>query len=124
MPYNPIHAFIVNLDFWNIVVAETYVIDRATVMKNNDEELPEISESGIFVRSIGEPRGQIADWRTYKEGLQSGVHAVEFNDRYELHVDLFDPHQHPLEHLAVDVGPAKLALGAAAFSILKKFGSR
>ncbi len=105
-----------------MAVAETYAAGKLTVWKLESEDLPEISESGIFVRSVGEPRGQIADWRTFKEGVESGVHAVEYTDRFELHVDLFDPNQHPLKHLAVDVGPGKMALGIATLALLGKFG--
>lgn len=104
-----------------MVVAETYILGTTTIMKIDVENIPDISESGIFVRSIGEPRGQVADWRTFKENVESGVHAVEYTDRFELHVDLFDPHQHPVKHLALDVGPAKLLLGIAAFSLFQKF---
>lgn len=111
-------------DFWNVVVAETYAKGKITVMKVQDGTIPEISESGLFARSVGEPKGQLSDWRTFKEGIESGVHAVEFEDRYELHVDLYDPHRHPFKHLLFDVGPASIALGIAAYCALRKLKGR
>lgn len=107
-------------DFWNIVVAETYARGNFTVMKEQDEIIPDISESGIFVRSVGEPKGQISDWRTFKKDIESGVHAVEYEDRFELHVDLYDPHQHPLKHLLFDVGPVAVVMTVASRSVFKK----
>lgn len=105
-------------DFWNIITAETYISGAVTVQKG--DEIPHISESGIFVSSIGEPRGQTADWRTHKTHIDSGIHAVEYRDRYELHVDLYDPHYHPIKHLVFDLGPGKLALLVTAGTILRK----
>ncbi len=107
-------------DFWNMIVAETYIAGRITVEKSEEGEIPEPSESGLFVKSIGEPKGQLADWRTFKEGVESGVHAVEFRDRYELHVDSYNPYTSPVRHLLHDVGPVKLFIGAAALTVLKK----
>lgn len=109
-------------DAWNLIVADTYATGKITISKSDDLELQHPSDSGLFVRSIGEPRGQIADWRTLKMGIESGVHLVEFSDRYELHVDLFDPHYHPIMHLLTDVGPAKIAIGLAIAAALRKFG--
>lgn len=111
-------------DFWNIAVAETYASGSIVIPKGIYDDLPSPSDSGLFVKSVGVPRGQIADWRTFKDGIKSGVHAVEFRDRYELHVDGFDPNRYPVEHLIHDLGPVKAIAGLALYSILGRIMKR
>ncbi len=87
-------------DFWNIIVALTYIEKSITLYK---DMVPSPYESGLFTRSIGKPAHQIADLRTYKLGIDSCVHLVELRDRYVLHVDSYDPLKHPGKHMLYDL---------------------
>jgi pantothenate kinase type III len=86
------------LDVWNSLCAMAIAYGKIDVPKSTENPL----ESGIFHRSVGKIRGQIRDYRASVEGATFGIHAVEFLDRYEVHVDRFDPYKKPLEHLIVD----------------------
>ena len=50
---------------------------------------------------IGFPMGSVAQYRG-----KNGLHIREYEDRFELHVDKFDPRTHPLLHLALECMPA------------------
>jgi len=52
-------------------------------------------------RTLGEAKGQIADWEiTLSDGKR--IHIVEFEDRYEIHWDIVSPRVDPLKHLRID----------------------
>ncbi len=99
-------------EFWNQVVSEVLVEDRLTVPKSPSGYVPRPENSGLFVKSIGEPKGQIADWRASIPGTVRGVHAVEFGDRYEVHVDRFDPTKKPISHILLESPGSAILLGA------------
>src|SRR5579872_4684141 len=54
-----------------------------------------------FVESIGEPQGQIADYRKCLPSSQS-IHVRSFDTFYKVHWDKKDPHSDPLGHLLED----------------------
>ena len=109
-------------DFWNSILARALIDGELTVRKSDDfgNRVPEPSSSGLFRRSVGEPKGQIADWRASIEGSVRGVHVLEYSDRYEIHVDSFDPYKRPFQHILFDSPKTGMALlmggiGAALF---------
>jgi len=77
-----------------------------------------------FNRSIGEPQGQIAD---YRMGLKDGksIHVREYDASYRIHWDARDPDTDPLGHLLVDaphwliIGGLLLGMGALVYYSLK-----
>ncbi|AAT42870.1 hypothetical protein [Picrophilus oshimae] len=80
---------------WDKICAIVLIDGNILIKKpfpSPQDELP-------FKRSIGEIKGQIADYRLSIENSNLGIHAVEFIDRYEVHVDLFDPYKNPLKHI-------------------------
>lgn len=100
-------------DFWNQVVTDVLVENHVTIYKSNEfEYIPRPEESGLFVRSIGEPKGQVADWRSSVPGSVKGIHVVEFRDRYEVHVDRFDPAKMPISHLLLESPGSAILIGA------------
>ncbi len=83
---------------WDNVCAMALAFDNIVIYKpfpRPDDELP-------FKRSIGEIKGQIADYRLSIDDSDLGIHAVEFIDRYEVHVDLYDPYKKPIKHLLLE----------------------
>ncbi len=108
-------------DFWNTVIATVLSYGTTDIPKTDrhGNRVPDPSESGLFHRSVGERKGQIADWRASLPGSRRGVHAVEFDNYYSVHVDRFDPEKEPLKHLVVDSPKTLLGLlGAGLFSML------
>ncbi len=108
-------------DFWNSVIASVLSYGSAEIPKidRNGIRVPEPEKSGLFHRSVGERKGQIADWRASITGSRRGIHAVEFDDRYSVHVDRFDPDKEPLKHLLVDSPKTLIGLlGAGLVSML------
>ena len=96
--YNPV-------SFWSKVVSdammkEKIVLDRIDI---NGEEIPHPSISGMFQRSVGELKGQVSDWRRGIDGRDESVHVVEFTDRFEVHLDHYDPYKKPIQHLLVKI---------------------
>lgn len=91
-------------EFWNGIALKALNEGNITIYKNDPVygRVPRISQSGVFRRSIGEPKGQIADWRFTMPWDSRSVHAVEYIDRYEIHVDKYDPAKHPIMHLVND----------------------
>ncbi len=85
-------------DNWNSLCAVALAYGKIDVPKSVGNP----TESGIFFRSIGKIRGQISDYRASVQDATFGIHVVEFLDRYEIHIDRFDPYKKPLEHLIVD----------------------
>lgn len=109
-------------DYWEPMIYKTLHEGKVVVEKTPYDDIPSPRESGLFKRSIGEVKGQIADWRATFTNDPGCVHAVEFKDRYELHYDRFDPAKKPIQHLIFDspVYGAMAAAGAiAAFAIIK-----
>ncbi|MCL4314392.1 MAG: hypothetical protein M1454_01505 [Candidatus Thermoplasmatota archaeon] len=95
--------------FWTQFAVETLIFGKRKVMKNSREKIPDISTSGLFRISIGERKGQSRDWRMLIEITGRSVHVLEYPDRYESHVDEFDPSVRPIEHLVVDKGMEDIA---------------
>jgi hypothetical protein len=63
-------------------------------------KIPHPSISG-FIRSLGELKGQVADWRkSLKDG--SCLHVEEYSTHYVVHRDKVDPHKNLLGHLVKD----------------------
>jgi len=54
-----------------------------------------------FRHSIGEPKGQIADYRLRLINGRS-IHVREYKDHYRVHWDIVDPSVNPLLHLKYD----------------------
>jgi hypothetical protein len=52
-------------------------------------------------RTLGEFRGQVADWEIKLEDGRR-IHIVEFEDCYKVHWDLVSPHENPIGHLRKD----------------------
>jgi hypothetical protein len=107
-------------DLWNEVSAFAVMGLPVSISKNTVErnEAGSPQRSGLFRRSIGSPKGQIKDWRSAVPDSYRGVHAVEFSDRYEVHVDRFDPSVKPLEHLIFDNGK-QLATMLSVYAIAR-----
>ena len=62
------------------------------------------------LRSGGLPAGQMADWRWPARPDGSGVHVLEFPDRWEAHLDRVHPSVDFIEHLATDAPKVHTAL--------------
>lgn len=116
-------------DYWNSVVASVLSYGSMEIQKTNGEgqDVPEPGKSGLFRRSIGEMKGQIADWRTTLPNSTRGIHVVEFEDHYSVHVDRFDPGKDPVRHLLLDSPKTLLSLvatGIASIFLYSIFGGR
>ncbi len=98
--------------YWETMIHKTIRERHIVLRKDAYEDIPSPGDSGFFKRSVGELKGQKADWRAGFENDPGCVHAVEFWDRYELHYDKFDPAKKPIQHLIFD-SPAYGALVAA-----------
>lgn len=110
-------------DFWKQVVSQALVENRLTVPKSPHGFVPRPEDSGLFVKSIGEPRGQVADWRASVPGTVKGVHAVEFTDCYEVHVDRFDPAKKPISHLLLESPGSAILIAALGLFVAFLGGS-
>lgn len=105
-------------EFWRTVISRTYE-NKPTVFKllklfPDGNQVPRPESTGeLLKRHIGELKGQIADWRASFTDSDEGFHAVEFQDRYECHIDKWDPLKNAWKHLVED-SPGSLALIAAA----------
>ncbi|BAB59575.1 TVG0422635 [Thermoplasma volcanium GSS1] len=115
-------------EFWHGIALKVLYEGSKTVYKKDPVygNVPAIERSAVFRRSIGEPKGQIADWRCTFPGDPRSVHAVEYIDRYEIHVDKFDPSKHPLKHVVYDAPSVglfilPLTIIAALFLARKRF---
>ncbi|MGC8981991.1 MAG: hypothetical protein ACP5JU_03540, partial [Minisyncoccia bacterium] len=71
----------------------------------------------IFRKHIGEPKGQIADWRASFKDSNTGFHVVEYNDHYETHIDKIDPLKDPIGHLVND-SPGTIILGTIGVIVI------
>lgn len=91
---------------WNSIISKTITKGRCTFPKfmENGTRIPSPDETlpKIFQRHVGEPKGQLLDWRASFANSSAGFHAVEFFDRYETHIDSVDPLKYPLGHLIED----------------------
>ncbi len=109
--------------FWNSIAIKALDVGKFTLYKNDPRygKVPHISKSVIFRRSVGTIRGQIADWRLSIRGETRGVHAVEYIDRYEIHVDKFDPMKSPLKHLLYDAPAYAAFIGIPALTAVMSY---
>ncbi len=55
---------------------------------------------------LGFPYGAIAQYRG-----PGGLHVREYPDGYEVHLDLFDPREHPILHLLLEALPSAFRKG-------------
>jgi hypothetical protein len=95
------------IDSWNTLVGLAVFYGKIEISKDMIANLEDPSMSGLFSNSIGAPRGQSADWRSSVDGSKLGVHLVEFENRYEIHTDRFDPSKDIIRHLIFDfISPA------------------
>lgn len=123
MKYNPV-------SFWRKVISDAMGREEDVIYKidANGFEIPHPSESGLFTRSLGEMKGQVSDWRSSIEGRDESVHVVEFQDRYEIHLDHYDPYKKPIHHLVFDSPKygfaAAIAVSAIALALMKKLSGR
>ena len=69
-----------------------------------------------FVKSLGEPHGQIADYR--KSYGKEGLHVREYKDRYTIHWDKTDPLSNPMGHLLEDAPHWLAVAGGIALAVL------
>lgn len=116
-------------DYWNSVVASvlSYGPMEIPKMAGNGQSVPEPGKSGLFRRSVGEMKGQLADWRTGIPNSTRGIHIVEFEDHYSVHVDRFDPGKDPVRHLLLDSPRTLLSLvatGLASIFLYSILGGR
>ncbi len=111
-------------DFWNTVVASVLAYGNMDLPKffPDGSKVPSPEVSGLFSRSIGERKGQIADWRSSIPNSKRGVHAVEFDDHYSVHVDRFDPNKDPVRHLFLDSPKTIVSLLATGLISMLFFG--
>lgn len=103
-------------NFWKAVISQTltggYSGKHPLILSKyfkDGSEIPRPEHTSILNRSIGEIKFQWADWRASFQKLEQGFHAVEFNDRYECHIDKVDPDKDPIGRLIVD-SPGTLEL--------------
>lgn len=116
-------------DFWNSVVASVLSFGNLEIPKVDSDgfAVPRPEESGLFRRSVGEQKGQVADWRASIPGSKRGVHVVEFVEHYSAHVDRYDPGKDPLRHLLMDSPKTLLSAftaGLAAFFLYSILGRK
>ena len=50
-------------------------------------------------------------------GSDRGIHVVEFDDHYEMHIDQFDPRKNPIKHLLIDSPKYGFAIGAVTLGV-------
>ncbi len=105
-------------EFWNTMIAELLIRGKMNVPKiSNGHHIPGPETTGIFRKSIGELKGQTADWRATVGGSDRGIHVVEFDDHYEMHIDQFDPRKNPIKHLLIDSPKYGFAIGAITLGV-------
>lgn len=97
--------------FWQSIIEWTLSEGTLTFPKAQESGLvvPRPEDSGFLVKHVGELKGQLADWRASLDNDQRGFHAVEYEDRFECHIDHKDPFKDPLGHLVED-SPGTLGL--------------
>lgn len=107
-------------DVWNDILSKVVILDKMTVQKirADGSEIPHPSESGLFRKSIGEIHGQMSDWRASIGGSDRGVHVLEYEDCYKIHVDRYDPSKKPVQHLIKDSPKTGAAIALAGIGIL------
>lgn len=103
-------------EFWKTVITKTlsdgYTGKAPLVLSKyleEGQEIPRPESTTIMTKHIGEIKFQRADWRASFDNSNEGFHAVEFEDRFECHIDKVDPKKDPLGHLIKD-SPGTLGL--------------
>lgn len=107
-------------DIWNDIISQVLSCQNMTISKELPDGgmMPHPSESRLFRRSVGERKGQMADWRASISGSDRGVHVVEFKHFYSIHVDQYDPYKKPIEHLVHDSPKTGVAVAIAGLGVL------
>lgn len=81
-------------------------------------EVPKPQNTSFIKWSLGELKGESkTDWRASLVGLESGFHAVQYANRYECHIDKFDPSKNLYKHLSED-SPGTLGWVFAAIAAI------
>jgi hypothetical protein len=104
--------------FWKQVISQTMTGgctgEQPFLLRKkfeNRSEVPHPSHTKILKWSIGELKPEPkTDWRASFSNREEGFHAVEFDDRYECHIDKFDSNKHLLNHLIHDSPPTLASL--------------
>lgn len=94
----------------NWIIRSVLANDAHVDLEFEQSEIPHPLLLG-FRRDIGEPRGQLADYR-YVVGEHS-IHAREYPNRFLIHWDLFDPLVNAFDHLRCD-SPGYYTLAATS----------
>lgn len=111
-------------NFWNTVISHTltggYEGTNPFVFSKTQENgipVPRPESTSFLYWSVGEIKLEgKTDWRAQLKDTKQSFHAVEFDKRYECHIDKIDPDKDPLGHLVSD-SPATLVtaiVGAVA----------
>lgn len=87
-------------DSWEQVTTHVLSLPCHSDVNVDCSILPHPANAG-FLESIGEPRGQIADYRKSTVDLKS-IHVRVFGSFYAVHWDKKDPHVDPIGHLVED----------------------
>lgn len=102
--------------FWNTVISHTltggYDGKNPFVFSKTQEDgkpVPRPESTSFLYWSVGEIKLEgKTDWRSQLENTKQSFHALEFDTRYECHIDKIDPDKDPLGHLVND-SPGTLA---------------
>ena len=97
---------------WKKIIRIVLKLDPHKSLLVSKREVKHPLECG-FVRSLGEPRGQLADYRLVLEDGRS-IHVREYYGYYEVHWDKRDPTVDPIGHLVEDA-PHWLVLSTIIF---------
>ena len=79
--------------------------DDIVILKSVMPSLPD----GYEETRLGDPRGSIRQFRRER------VHVREYEDRFVVHEDHYDPRSDPIQHLVHDSPETLFALGSAIF---------
>ena len=101
---------------WEQVLETLWQEPAGTVLRAPKHWLPHPEDAGA-TRSLGLPVGQSADFRWRVGSFCAGLHARDFHDHYEAHIDEVNPACDVVDHLRQDAPKAYVA-GAAALGAL------
>ena len=108
--------------FWQDVIQWTISLggkfNFLKFLPKEGSEVPRPEGCSFLKKDLGELKGQIADWRASFSDSDTGFHAVEFEDRYECHIDRKDPFKDPLGHLLEDSPGTLFVVGLVAIGTL------
>ena len=95
--------------FWKKIITKIDLINKKNggtyrIWKKNifGVSIPRPEKANLLRWSLGEPKGQIADWRASFLNREEGFHALEYKNYYECHIDRINPHKNLPGHLIQD----------------------